>query len=216
MPDLTFEIVRVEEPSASIAPALSFKLRIVCANEHERIHSVMLRCQVRIVVTRRRYDPGAQALLQDIFGQTKRWGETLRDLLWTNTNTVVPTFSGSTETDLFIPCSYDFEVASTKYFHALADGDIPLIFLFSGTIFYVNEQGNLQIEQIPWSKEARFRLPVARWQEAIELYYPNSTWIRLNRDVFDRLYRYKIAHSLPTWEEVFVDLLRANDEREYP
>jgi hypothetical protein len=124
----------------------------------------------------------------------------------------VPQFSGSSIIDLPVPCSYDFEVASTKYFNALEDGAIPLAFLFSGTIFYENEEGNVQIAQISWSKEASYRLPVALWQEMIARYYPNSAWIRLHKDVFDRLYQYKAAHAVPTWDEVFVRLLQASSE----
>ncbi len=101
---------------------------------------------------------------------------------------------------------------STKYFDALEEGDIPLTFLFSGTIFYEGETGNLQVGQIPWSKEASFRLPVTLWREMIERYYPNTAWIRLHKDVFDQLYRYKAAHGLPTWDETVVRLLQASGE----
>ncbi len=97
-------------------------------------------------------------------------------------------------------------------FDALGEGEIPLTFLFSGTFFYEGEAGNLQVGQISWSKEAAYRLPVALWQEMIQRYYPNSAWIRLHKDVFDQLYRYKATHSLPTWEEVVVHLLQASGE----
>jgi hypothetical protein len=127
-------------------------------------------------------------------------------------STVVPQFSGSTTVDLPVPCTYDFEVVSTKYFNALEDGDIPLLFLFSGTIFYEGEEGNLQVSQISWSKEASYRLPVTVWQDMIARYYPNSTWIRLQKDVFDQLFRYKAVHGLPTWENVVERLLRESSE----
>ena len=70
----------------------------------------------------------------------------------------------------------------------------------------------MQVGQISWSKEATYRLPVALWREMIERYFPNSAWIRMRKDVFDRLYQYKATHSLPTWEEVFVQLLQASGE----
>lgn len=37
---------------------------------------------------------------------------------------------------------------------------MPLNFLFSGTVFYADENGALQVAPIPWNKEAPFRLPV--------------------------------------------------------
>lgn len=212
MPDLSFEVVGAEAPAFAAVPTLVFKLRIVDENEDERIHSISLRCQIQIAVTRRRYSAQAQARLLEVFGEPKRWGETLRSLLWTHVSSVVPQFSGNTIVDLPVPCTYDFEVVSTKYFDALEEGDIPLTFLFSGTIFYEGETGNLQVGQISWSKEASFRLPVTLWQEMIERYYPNTAWIRLHKDVFDQLYRYKAAHGLPTWDETVVRLLQASGE----
>jgi len=212
MPDLNFEVVGAEAPAFAAVPTLIFKLRIGNAIEQERIFTVALRCQIQINVIRRRYSPEAQERLLEVFGEPKRWGETLRPLLWTHTSTVVPQFSGSTIVDLPVPCTYDFEVVGTKYFDALREGEIPLTFLFSGTIFYEGEADNLQVGQISWSKEAAYRLPVALWQEMIQRYYPNSAWIRLHKDVFEQLYRYKATHSLPTWEEVVVHLLQASGE----
>lgn len=216
MPDLSFEVIDVEVPPYAAAPTLVFKLRITNEIEEESIYSISLRSQIQIAVTRRRYSPETQERLAELFGEPKRWGETLRPLLWVHTSAVVPQFEGSVVTDLPVACTYDFEVASTKYFDALEDGEIPLSFLFSGTIFYEGAAGNLQVGQIPWSKEASYRLPVASWKAMIARYYPNSAWLRLHKDVFDQLYRYKIASGLPTWEEVIARLLRASNEEVYP
>ena len=105
--------------------------------------------------------------------------------------------------------------AATKYFHALEDGEVPLCLLFSGTIFYTDDDGYLQVSQIPWEKEATFRLPVRVWKEMIELYYPNCAWLCLGRDAFDRLYRFKTSQGIPTWEQAIETLLdsRAGEGR---
>lgn len=211
-PDLNFEVVDAEVPPYAAVPMLIFKLHIVNTVETQLIHSIMLRCQLQINVTRRRYSSEAQARLLELFGEPQRWSQTLRPLLWTHVSTSVPQFSESTTIDLAVPCTYDFEVIATKYFNALEDGYIPLTFLFSGTIFYEGDQDNLQVGQISWSKEATFLLPVALWQEMIQRYYPNSTWIRLRKDVFDQLYQYKATHGLPTWEEVVDHLLQKSSE----
>jgi hypothetical protein len=216
MPDLNFEVVGAEAPVFAAVPTLIFKLQISNAFEQERIHSIMLRSQIQLSVIRRHYSPEEQARLLEVFGEPKRWGETLRSLLWTHASTMVPRFSGSTVVDLPVPCTYDFEVVGTKYFNALDDGDIPLTFLFSGTIFYEGEEGNLQVAQISWSKEASYRLPVKVWQDMIAHYYPNTAWIRLHKDVFDQLYQYKATRGLPTWEEVMVRLLQADSEEARP
>ena len=184
MPDLNFEIVDAEVPAYAAVPTLIFKLRITNADEQQRIHSISLRSQIQIAVTRRHYSPEAQAQLLEVFGEPKRWGETLRSLLWTHSNIVVPQFTGSTTVDLPIACTYDFEVVATKYFDALGDGEIPLNFLFSGTIFYENAEETLQAGQIPWSKESSFRFPVKLWQDMMARYYPNSAYIRMHKDIF--------------------------------
>jgi len=212
MPDLNFEVVGVEAPGFAAVPTIIFKLRINNTIEQERIHSGILRCQVQINVTRRRYSPEAQAQLLEVFGEPKRWGETLRSLLWTHTSTVIPQFTGSVTVDLPIVCTYDFDVVSTKYFNALGEGEIPLTFLFSGTIFYEGPGGNMQVAQISWSKEATYRLPVSLWQEMMEHYYPNTAWIRIRKDIFDQLYRYKATQALPTWDDVLVKLLQISGE----
>ncbi len=217
MPDLNFEVAGAEVPPFAATPTIIFKLHITNTGdesraEPRRIHSIALRCQIRINVTHRRYSPEAQARLLEIFGEPKQWSHTLHPFLWTHASIVVPQFTESTIADLPVPCTYDFEVVGTKYFDALEDGEIPLIFLFSGTVFYQGEQGNLQVEQIPWSKEATFRLPVAVWKEMIARYYPNSAWIRLHKDIFDQLYRYKATHGLPTWDDVVTHLLQEKDE----
>jgi len=174
------------------------------------VRSVTLSCQVRIAVSWRQYTTGEQAGLAEVFGPPERWGETLKSLLWTHTTSIVTPFTGSTEVDLAVPCTYDFDVASAKYFHALEGGEIPLEFLFSGTVFYAADVG-LQVAKISWDKEAHYSLPVHVWQEMMAHYFPNSAWLRLDRDTFDRLYDYKVRHLLPTWEAAVEGLLRAGD-----
>jgi hypothetical protein len=41
----------------------------------------------------------------------------------------------------------------------------------------------------------------------MDTYYPNSVWINLHRDSFELLYRYKIQHGIPTWEQALEHLL---------
>jgi len=114
--------------------------------------------------------------------------------------------------DLPIPCTFDFNVAATKYFHAVSNGDIPLNLLFSGSVFYAGPEGTMQVAPVPWNKEARFRLPVRVWREMMDIHYPNSAWLYLRRDVFERLYEYKMQRGIPTWEQALEGLLAAEQE----
>ncbi len=202
MPDLGFHVEGAEAIANAASPLLAFKLRLTDVNAEQIIHTVALRCQIQLEVTRRKYTAEEQKRLLDLFGEPSRWGQTLRSLLWTHANLIVPSFKGSTLIDLPVPCSFDFNVAATKYFDGLADGEVPLCLQFSGTIFYAGADGALQVAPISWDKEARFKLPVRIWREMMESYYPNGTWLCLHKDAFDRLYQYKMQRGIPTWEEV--------------
>ena len=170
MPDLSFQVEKAEPLPFSVAPTLIFKLRVTNTISEEPIQAVMLQCQVQIEATRRRYGAQDQDLLLDLFGEPERWSRTLRTILWTHTSVNIPPFTGSSVVDLPVPCTYDFNIATTKYFYALEEGEIPLLLLFSGTIFYVADNGVLQVARVPWNKEASFRLPVRVWKEMMDMY----------------------------------------------
>ena len=207
MPDLSFQVVGADVTPYAMVPLLTFRLQVTNASPDEAIHNVVLRCQIQIETTRRKYQPEEGQRLRDLFGEPERWGQTLRAMLWTHASVVVPPFTGRTIADVPVSCSYDFNVAATKYFYGLEQGEIPLDFLFSGSVFYQDQQGALQVAPISWSQEARFRLPVATWRQLMEAYYPNMAWVQLRRDVFDRLYQYKMDHGIPTWEQAIERIL---------
>ena len=168
---------------------------------------MVLRCQIQIEVTRRHYSPEEETRLRDLFGEPERWSNTLRTMLWTHANAVLPSFTGSASVDVPVPCSFDFNVAATKFFHGLEAGEIPVEFLFSGSVFYAAAEGELQVAPISWDQEARFRFPVKIWRDLMDAYYPNIAWLDLRRDVFERLYQYKVSHGIPTWEQAIERML---------
>jgi Family of unknown function (DUF6084) len=210
VPDLDFRVEGAEVLEFAAVPSLLFELHIENGGG-EPIRSVALNTQIRIAATQRHYDAAEQERLLELFGEPHRWGETLRSLLWTHNVLQVPPFSGSTVVDMPVTCTYDLEVVAAKYFYALEEGEVPLEFLFSGTVFYAGEGGGLQVARISWEKEAEFRLPVRLWKEMMERYFPNSAWIRLRKDAFDRLYDYKVRMGFPTWESAVEALLRASE-----
>ncbi len=212
MPNVNFQIDKALADPSAAAPLLIFKVRICNANAGETIQSIALRSQVRIEAARRRYSAAEQQRLVDLFGEPDRWSTTLGSLLWTHANTVVPAFEDEVIADLPVPCTFDFNVAATKYFEGLDEGEIPLDLQFSGTIFYRDADELLQVAQIPWDREASFRLPVDRWREMMEQYYPNCAWLRLRRDAFDRLRQYKEQQGLTHWEAAIDRLLSGSKE----
>ena len=212
MPDLQLAIESAEVVQYAAAPLLAFKVRITNNPREEIIHTVALRTQIQIEVTRRKYDANEQSRLLDLFGEPDRWGQTLRNMLWTHASVVVPRFTGSVLAEIPVPCSFDFNVAATKYFHGVTSGDLPLCFQFSGTVFYQAEDGPLQVAPISWDKEAKYRLPVKVWKDLMDVYYPNSAWLALQRNTFEKLYQYKMREGIPTWEEAVESALNALTE----
>lgn len=212
MPDLQLTVEGAEVVQFAAAPLLAFKVRIVNIPNDEIIHTVALRAQIQIEVSRRKYDSNEQARLLDLFGEPDRWGQTLRSLLWTHASVVVPGFTVSVLADIPVACTFDFNVAATKYFHGVTGGDLPLCFQFSGTVFYMGEDGTLQVAPISWDKESKYRLPVKVWKSLMDAHYPNSAWLSLHRDTFEKLSQFKRREGIPTWDEALDRALAALPE----
>lgn len=211
MVDFQFDCLDIQAEPFSAAPSLLMRLRIT-EPSGARVDALALRCQVRIEPGGRQYSPDEADRLHDVFGERSRWAESLQPLQLANLSTTVPGFTGDTEVEIALPCSYDLEVAATKYFHGLENGEIPLLLLFSGSAF-VSDGGRLQVHQVPWSKERGYRLPVAVWKGMIEEHFPGSGWVRLGRETLNALQRYRSRHALTSWDST-MDALLAEAEPE--
>ena len=214
MPELDFKISDVKPAARGLTPLMNFHLEIKNQPATESIHSIMLQAQIQIQSAQRDYNSCEQEKLVELFGPPVRWGQTLRNRLWTMSSTNVGAFTGGTVACLPVPCTYDLNIGVTKYWYALEKGDVPLLFLFSGTVFYAGPDGRLLIQQISWNKETTFRVPVEIWQKLMDAHFPGSAWLYLNREVFERLYAYKRRHGLPTWEQVIEHLLPSPRQEE--
>jgi hypothetical protein len=195
------------EPHAAL-PTIAFTAEVAAPSP---VHALALRTQVMIEPQRRRYGADEPERLLELFGETSRWGDTLRPFLWAHVDVMVPGFDGTTEARLPLVCTYDFEVIAAKYLHALDDGDVPLLFLFSGTTFR-RDAGGFQAAMVPWHLESRFRLPVTTWRQAMDRYFPGQGWLRLPTATIDRLQRFRVERALPTWEQAVEALLKEAGE----
>jgi hypothetical protein len=204
--NLSFEVVDARaEPHAAV-PTIMFRLRVEEADGFS-IHALALRCQIRIEPQKRRYSVDEEERLYELFGETPQWGDSLRPFLWTHVSTTIGKFDGVTEFDLPVECTYDFDIAGAKYLHGLTDGDIPLVLLFSGTVYTKGETG-FSAEPLSWSLESSYKMPVSVWRGMMDLYFPNSAWIRVQRDTLDDLQKYRAHRGLPTWDQAFESLLK--------
>lgn len=208
---LRFACVGARPEPFAAAPALLLTLRL---SEHtgRRVHSVALRCQIRIEPRGRTYTPAEQASLVDLFGEPSRWGDTLNPLQLATIGTTVLGFTGTIETDLVVPLTYDLDIAATKYFHGLdpqagAQRDVPLLLLFSGTVYYQGDDG-VQLGLVDWHAEAPFKLPVSTWRATMDEHHPEATWIRVTHSTLDALSAYRSDRVIPTWDDTFEQLLK--------
>lgn len=207
MPELSFKVVSVEAAARAMVPLLQFKLQIKSSDPREAVQGLLLNAQIQLQCPQRAYNSQEKEGLLELFGEPARWGQTLRNRLWSHVNTSIGPFTGETEAVLSVPCSYDLNLAANKYFYALEGGNIPLLFLFSGSIFYTSPEGRLQVERISWERECVFSMRAEVWKELMEHHYPNCQWLSLERDVFDRLYKYKRQQGLASWEQTIASLL---------
>ena len=205
MADLIFGCTGATADRYAATPTLTFQLAIT-ERSGARVHAIALRCQIRIEPHRRRYTAAEAERLHDLFGDTSRWADTVKPIQLATVTAMVPTFTAVTEVELPVPCTYDLEVASARYLQGLDDGTIPLLLLFSGTVF-TSPDGRLRVEPIPWSSEASYRMPVSVWQDVVNEHFPGSAWLRCSRETLDELSAFKAAHALPTWDATLAALL---------
>jgi hypothetical protein len=203
--DLAFDVLGVTGEQYSVAPTMTFHLRVIETTGVE-VHCLALRTMIRIEPVKRKYTDAEGERIGDLFGDRSRWGDTMKPVQFASASSLVPGFTGATQVDIPIPLTYDFDVSTAKYLHGLDDGEVPFILLFSGTVF-VKGESNFTVEQVPWHKETLYRMPVSVWRSAMDAHYPGGGWIRVNKDRIDALQRFKSRHTLTTWDETIDTLL---------
>jgi uncharacterized protein DUF6084 len=203
---LEFGVDGAEPIEHAATPGVRFHLHVEEPDRRE-VYAVALSTQIHIDPARRTYDDGERERLVELFGTPERWGATTRSFQWARVDALVPTFSGTTTFTLEVPCTYDLEVASSKYFESLADGEVPLSFHFNGTVLYRGEADRLQVVLVPWSCSAKWRMPVDVWHRTIHAHYPGGGWIRLQRETLDALGRRKAEFGAHTFDETVRELL---------
>ena len=210
MAELTIGCTEAHALRYAATPTLTFALTIT-ESTGVRVHAIALRCQIRIEPHRRRYSGDEARRLDDLFGDTSRWAETVKPIQLATVSAMVPGFMSATEIEVQVPCTYDLEVASARYLQGLDDGTIPLLLLFSGTIF-VAQGESYRVQLIPWSSEASYRMPVRVWQDVVSEHFPGSAWLRCGKETLDALSVFKARHALPTWDATLSALLAAAGE----
>jgi Family of unknown function (DUF6084) len=205
-PDPELEVMEARPVERAAAPTLAFRLRVTDASGRP-IFAVALTAVITIEPAKRSHEPQERERLIELFGAPERWAATTTSFRWAQTGAMVGGFTGSTEFTLEIPCTYDLELAATKYFDGLADGQVPLRFHFNGTVIYEAADGAMQMVQLPWDRSTRFRMPVAVWRRMIEAHYPFRGWVPVHTETLERLRVRKAERGLPTFDATIEELL---------
>jgi hypothetical protein len=205
-PEPAFAVLGVRQVRYAASPMLALDLEV---NEPSgrQVYMVALKIQLMIEPARRSYDEATRARLTELFGPPERWATTTRSLVWSQLDVVVPAFTGKTTVAVPIACSYDLEVAASKYLHALPDGEAPCALHFNGIVYYRSDDGGLQMVLVPWNKSIDFVMPVDVWRETIEHYYPNTGWVAVRSRTLEALQREKLARGLTTFDACVEALL---------
>jgi hypothetical protein len=202
----TFSVLDVEPVPNAAAPTLRFHLHVEDPLGRD-IHTIVLSTQIQIDPARRAYDPESRERLVELFGPPERWASTTQVFRWAHVDMLVKGFTGATSFALDVPCTYDLEVAASKYFYSLPGGEVPLSFLFNGMVLYAGEHDRLQVAQVPWSCTARWRMPVQAWKRVMAAYYPGGGWVRLHTDTLDALAARKAQRGDHSFDDTIRGLL---------
>ena len=206
-PAFRFAVTGADHDAHALGPTLRLALTIT-ETTGTRIHALALSSQIRIEPARRRYSRTEQNRLVELFGDPERWGRTLNPMQLATVASVTRSFTGEHELVLEVPLTFDTEVAATRYFRGLADGgEVPLLLLFSGTVFYESPDSGVQVGLVPWSSETAFRLPIDVWTQMMAAHHGGTAWLQLPEDTLARLSAWRAARALPTWEQTFDALL---------
>ncbi len=206
MTTFAITIVDARPSSQAAAPGITFRLRIEnLSGAH--VHAMVLRCQVRIEPRRRRYSISEQTRLYELFGDATQWERALCGVAWANAAIAVPSFDQQIDVEFTVACTYDLEIALGKYLHAIRDGDVPLLFVFGGTIFSAGSSGRMSIAPISWNLDAMFRMPANVWHSAMDQFFPGGGWVRLQRETIDRPQAFRGREAVVSWDQAIERLL---------
>jgi uncharacterized protein DUF6084 len=209
-PTPEFEVLGVDHVERAAAPTLRFRIAVRDRSELP-VYTIALSALITIEPAKRAYAPSERARMAELFGEPERWSSTTASFRWAQADVLVPRFSGETTFELPVPCTYDHEVAASKYLDGLGDGAAPLRLHLNGTVFYEAGDGRLQMLTIPWDCSVRYAMPVEAWRRMIEAHYPFRRWIPLDPATVERLADLRAARGLPTFDAC-IDALLEREE----
>jgi hypothetical protein len=175
IPALSFEVTGARDVRHAAAPTVAFTLSADDPSGRE-IYTVALTVQLQIV----------------------------QGVTWAQQQVLVPSFRGSVDFELVVPCNADLELATARYFAAVPARVAPIAFHFSGSVFYSDDDDRLKLTQVSWDSTARYEMPLDVWHAATA---GRGGVVRVAADTFAALRREQEERGLPTIDAVVAELL---------
>ncbi len=113
----------------------------------------------------------------------------------------VPAFTDECVIDLPVGCSYDFNLAATKYFYGLEAGEFLCCCCSAARSSFATARATCRSVRSPNTRRPATVFPVGTWRALMERYYSGTVPLSLSREVFDEVYRFKRRHALASWDD---------------
>ena len=198
---LEFAARRARAEPRSAAPVIRLPVEVRAPGT--KIEALVLRARVQIEPWKRVAGALEKELLRELSGT--------QPLQWADVGITLCSFAEATTFEIPISCTYDMQVAATKYLTAVVRGDIPVRVFFNGTAFFASENGFL-VEPLSWDCECEAMVPVQVWRDAMDACFAGQAWMRVDRATFDALARYRVSRGFDNWDRTLEYLLAAQEE----
>ena len=196
MPDLAITVESAEVVPFAAAPTLASDCAWRMPTREEIIHTVVLRCQIQIEVTRRRYSGFDQERLARSVRRAGALGPDAAQSAVDQHQPVVPQFTAKPRSIRRYPALSISASPPPSISTAWRMATFPVCLMFSGTVFYADPGDRCRWR--PFLGQGN-EIPAAAkvWKDMMDAYYPNSAWLCLRRDVFEELQRFKVERGIP-------------------
>ncbi len=123
------------------APTIAFRLTLTNATPSQIIRVSLSAPRSMIEAPKPPLRRDERERLRDLFGEPAAGPDAAPYALDPHLQPRPGLFRSSIDVDLPVACTFDFNVAAAKYFHALERGMCRSFFQFSGTMFYRSAEG---------------------------------------------------------------------------
>ncbi len=194
-PKISMEVEGLKPLLYSVAPSAVLQLRFFNRNSSMEIVSVIARLRVFVEYP------------LNVGGD---WPELVRELL-TYGQIMTQPFTEETLCEAYIPITAEMDAALLLRFSGRSVKKLPIVVTLEGFALYRNRgDGRVLYYMLPTDPplEARYILGFEDWSNIVRTFYGSDLiWIKIRRDVLERLEEYKRKKFYPSYSEMLDDIM---------